>query len=69
MLLGIQVHPLYIVLSGALLGLLLVFQVLQGLRKIKFKGKTHMKVHKFVAWTILALGVVHGILALSYFYL
>lgn len=68
MLFGITIQPVYIISLGVLMGALLVFQVLQGMRKIKFKGKTHLKVHKFVAWSILAIGVVHGVLAFAYFY-
>jgi len=68
MLFGLQIQPIYIVASGGLLGALLVFQILQGTRKIKFKGRTHMRVHKATAWSMLALGLVHGAMALSYFY-
>ena len=69
MLLGIPIQPVYIIAGGVAIGVLLVFELLVGLRKIKFKGKTHLKVHKFVAWSILALAVLHAVLALSYFYL
>ena len=69
MLLGITIQPIYIIALGVVLALLIVFQVLEGLRKIRFKGKTHLKVHKFVAWSMLALAVVHGLVAYAYFYL
>ena len=69
MLLGITIPPIYIIALGVVLALLIVFQVLEGLRKIRFKGKTHLKVHKFVAWSMLALAVVHGLVAYAYFYL
>ena len=68
MLFGIEIQPVYIITLGVLLVLLLVFQVLQGLRKIKFKGKTHLKVHKFAAWSILGIGFVHALIAFAYFY-
>jgi len=41
-------------------------QLLIGYRKIKFQGRTHMKVHKAVAWTVLGLAVVHAIVAAIY---
>lgn len=44
----------------------LVFEMLVGYRKIRFKGHTHMKVHKAVAWVILLLSLAHLILALAY---
>ena len=69
MLFGIPIQPIYLIAGGLVIGVLLVFELLVGLRKIKFKGKTHLKVHKFVAWCILALAVLHAALAVSYFYL
>ncbi|MBS3957288.1 MAG: hypothetical protein KGZ40_07140 [Clostridiales bacterium] len=41
----------------------LVFQVLQGKRIIKFKGKAHTKVHRWSAALLLALAALHGLLA------
>ena len=69
MLFGIPIQPVYLIAGGVVIGVLLVFELLVGLRKIKFKGKTHLKVHKFVAWAILALAVLHATLAVSYFFL
>ena len=45
----------------------MVFQILQGTRKIKFKGKLHLQVHKWVAIAILAASVFHGLIALAHF--
>jgi len=42
----------------------LVFQVLLGKRVIRFKGRTHMKVHRWVAYAITAVAAFHGFLAL-----
>ena len=54
-------NPIYpIIASGATLLLLLAFQVLLGLRKIKFKGRLHAQVHKWVGIGMLALAVLHG---------
>ena len=69
MLFGIPIQPIHLIAGGMVIGVLLVFELLVGLRKIKFKGRTHLKVHKFVAWCIFALAVLHAALALSYFYL
>jgi hypothetical protein len=45
---------------------LLAAQMLVGYRKIRFKGRTHLKVHKGVAWALAAFALVHGLLALVY---
>ena len=57
----------WMLLAGGLAGLvLIVFQVLQGLRKIKFKGPLHLKVHKAIGFAILAIAAVHALLAVVY---
>ena len=57
-----------LVVGGLAVFALVTFQILQGLRKIKFKGPLHLKVHKAVGFTILAAGVVHGTAAVLYLY-
>ncbi|MBE0417240.1 MAG: hypothetical protein IBX63_05705 [Coriobacteriia bacterium] len=42
----------------------LVFQILVGKRVIRFKGRTHMKVHRWVAYAVTAIAALHGFLAL-----
>ena len=64
---GFQVQSLHLMLLGLVLFVGLAFELLVGLRKIRFKGRTHLKVHKAVAWSLLALGFVHGFAALLYF--
>lgn len=66
MLLGIVVTPVMLVVGGGALFLMMVFQILQGMRKIKFKGVLHLKVHKWVAFVILAGSVFHMAAALAY---
>lgn len=66
MLLGIAIKGWMLVAGGAAIFLLLVFQVLVGLRKITFKGKLHMKVHKYGAYAMVALAVFHAIAALAF---
>lgn len=67
MLLGITIDPLVVIIGGVTLFALMVFQILQGLRKIKFKGKLHFKVHKAVAYAMLAVAVIHALTALAFF--
>ena len=57
-----------LVVGGLAVFALATFQILQGLRKIKFKGPLHLKVHKAVGFAILAAGVVHGTAAVLYLY-
>lgn len=65
--LGLPVPPtLVIVLGGAFVLTALVVQVLIGYRKIHFKGRTHLKVHKSVAWVILGAAALHAFGALLY---
>jgi len=66
MLLGIVVQPFILVIGGGALFLMMVFQILQGMRKIKFKGAVHLKVHKWVAFVILAGSILHMAAALAY---
>lgn len=59
----------WMLVAGGLTGLLLlVFQVLQGLRKIRFKGPLHLKVHKAVGFVILAVSAVHATAAVIYLF-
>ncbi len=64
MLFGISIQPYMLLVGGASLFALLGFQVLVGLRKIKFKGALHMKVHKWTAFAMLAFAVFHATAAL-----
>ncbi len=66
MLFGIEIQPQMIIAGGAFLALLVAFQVLQGLRVIRFKGKTHLKVHKVVAYVLAAGTVGHAIAGLAF---
>lgn len=66
MLLGITIEPAMLIAGGVGLFVLIAFQILVGLRKIKFKGRTHLKVHKWAAYAILVMAVFHGIAALTY---
>ncbi len=53
--------PILILIGGLTLLTLVAAQILIGTRKIKFKGATHMKVHKALAWALLGLAVLHGL--------
>jgi hypothetical protein len=59
-------QPLYVVvIAGIFLYLLLVFEVLVGLRVISFKGPAHWRTHKAIAFTLAGLALVHGLFALG----
>jgi hypothetical protein len=59
-------QPLYLVVVGGItMFLLLVFEVLLGLRIIKFEGRLHSRVHRIVAFTLLGLALAHGFYALG----
>ena len=67
MLFGISIEPYMLIGGGSAIFALVVFQILQGVRKIEFKGKLHLQVHKWVAIAILVASVFHGLLALAHF--
>lgn len=66
MVFGFFLTPQMIAIGGVVVLLLLVFQVLVGMRKIAFKGRTHMKVHRYGAYVLLAFGVLHGFAGLAW---
>lgn len=66
MLFGIVVKPIMLVTGGVVVLTVLVLQVLVGLRKIHFKGRTHLKVHRYGAYALLALAALHGFGGLIY---
>jgi len=59
-------QPLYLVAVGGIVSfLLLVFEALLGLRVIRLKGVLHRKVHRAIAFALIALTLVHGTYALG----
>jgi len=67
MIFGIPVQPSWLLTLGILLLVLLVFQILVGMRKIKFGRKTFVY-HRWVAFTILGIAIVHGFLGVLFSY-
>lgn len=66
MLFGIVVKPIMLVNGGIVVLMLLVLQILVGMRRIRFKGRTHMKVHRYGAYALLVLAALHGFAGLLY---
>lgn len=60
MIFGVVIRPIMLVTGGTVLIVLMSLQILVGMRKIKFKGRLHQKVHKWGAWVLAALSVLHG---------
>jgi len=52
-----------VIVLGMTLWLATVFEVLVGLRVVRFKGALHAKVHRRLAYAIIVGGIVHGALA------
>lgn len=67
MIFGIPVQPIWLLALGILLLALLVFQILVGMRKIKFGRKTFVY-HRWVAFTILGIAVAHGLFGVLFTY-
>lgn len=66
MLLGLTVTQGMLIAGGSFLFVASLLQILIGMRKIHFKGKLHMKIHKALAWLMLAGALFHGIAAFAY---
>ncbi len=54
------------ILSGVIGMALILFQVFEGKRKIRFKGRLHMRVHRWSAYALVAVSVTHLLIALRY---
>jgi len=65
MILGMPVTGMMMMVGGAVLLVLTLFQVLAGMRVIKL-GKKHRVVHRWSAFAILGLGAIHGLLGVVY---
>jgi len=65
MILGIVVTGPLMVAGGLTLFVLIVFQVLVGLRKINL-GRKRLVIHKWTGITILGLAAVHGLLGIAF---
>jgi predicted Co/Zn/Cd cation transporter (cation efflux family) len=66
MLLGVEVEPLMLVVGGSFIAALLAFQILQGLRVIRLKGRLHLQVHKAVAFVLAAAAAFHALAGLAF---
>ena len=65
MIFGMPITPVWMIVGGVALLLLVVFEILLGLRRIKF-GKRTLVYHKYVAFTILGVVLVHGLLGVLF---
>jgi hypothetical protein len=65
MILGMAVTGTTMLIGGAVLLALTLFEVLLGLRVIKL-GKKHRIVHRQTAFAILGIAALHGLLGVMY---
>jgi hypothetical protein len=65
MIFGIPITPLWMIVGGVVLLALVAFEILLGLRKIKF-GRRTLVYHKYIAFTILGVVIVHGLLGVLF---
>ena len=65
MILGVVVTGMMMLVAGALLFALTLFEVLLGMRVIKL-GKQHRIVHRRTAFAIAGFASVHGLLAVLF---
>ena len=68
MVFGYAIPSLALILGGLFTASLVALTMLVGLRIIRFKGRRQMKVHKYLAWSVAGVAVIHGLLGLTYFY-
>lgn len=64
MLFGFTVTVEALIPGGVVLIALLAFQILVGKRVIRFKGRTHMRVHRWAAYTMGLVALGHGLMGL-----
>ncbi len=63
---GIQVQAPALLAGGLVLFALTAFQVLVGKRVIRFKGKLHMRVHRWGGYSMVVLAALHGLAGAAY---
>lgn len=68
MVFGIVIQPIMVIAGGVTLLVLLVLQVLIGLRKIRFKPKVHLKIHRWIAYAMLVVVAFHAPMAIIWVY-
>lgn len=66
MVFGMFISPFVVEYTGLFVLLFVLFEVLVGLRKIRFPRRSHLKIHKYLGYALLGVAVVHGLLALAY---
>ena len=57
---------LLIILAGIAMWLTLIFEALLGTRLITFKGRTHWAVHRIIGFTLIGVGLLHGLAAVGH---
>lgn len=57
---------LTVILLGVMVLAVLGTQMLVGYRKIRFKGRRHQQVHRWVAWAMVGVALLHALVALAY---
>jgi hypothetical protein len=67
MVFGMSITPLVMVVLGIALFVLLMFQVAVGMRWINL-GRKRLTYHKYVAWTLVGVAAVHGLLGILFAY-
>jgi hypothetical protein len=60
MIFGAAIQPLMMLVPGVTLLVLIVLQMLLGMRKINLGKKTRVW-HKWTAWAIVCLAALHGV--------
>lgn len=66
MIFGFIITPMMLVFGGIFVVMVMLAQILVGMRKIHFKGRLHSKVHKWGAWVLLGVALFHGFLGIVY---
>ena len=65
MIFGIPVSGTFMIVDGIAMFSIVLFQVLLGLRVINL-GKRHRIVHRWTAYVILGVAVLHGLLGVMF---
>jgi hypothetical protein len=66
MIFGLVVRPIVMIVSGIAVLAFIALEMLVGYRKIRWKGRMHLVWHKRIAWTLIAIAAVHGLLGILF---
>jgi hypothetical protein len=66
MIFGTVIRPIALLIVGVAAFSLALLQMFVGYRKIRFKGRMHPLMHRRIAWVLIAVAALHGLMGLIF---